>query len=200
MKEKQALEVMIEFLDESRENLRRAEGDLVRLEEDPGNEELVNSVFRVFHSIKGSSGFLGLAAVAQLTHKLENILSAIKEKRKGVDDEGDLLLQGENLVDQFLQLAKSMKEADIDISRHPLMRSIAGNMDSILKEISVKKKTRRVSFDCVFQGRDFNPQARTIFECAEANLSEISPPGEGGVRGGWKADKAGDQGRRHLAG
>ncbi|MFZ0823309.1 MAG: Hpt domain-containing protein, partial [Terriglobales bacterium] len=52
------LEIVKEFLVESYENLDRLDRDLIALEKDPGNPEILASVFRTIHTIKGTSGFL----------------------------------------------------------------------------------------------------------------------------------------------
>ena len=52
-------EIVKEFLVESHENLDQLDQDLITLEEDPTNPEMLSSIFRTFHTIKGTCGFLG---------------------------------------------------------------------------------------------------------------------------------------------
>ena len=54
-------EIVKDFLIESNENLDRLDQELVKLESDPSSKELLASVFRTIHTIKGSCGFLGFA-------------------------------------------------------------------------------------------------------------------------------------------
>ena len=56
-----------EFLQESSENLDRLDQDFVKLESDPGNPELVKSIFRTIHTIKGTCGFLGFSVLQKHT-------------------------------------------------------------------------------------------------------------------------------------
>jgi two-component system chemotaxis sensor kinase CheA len=73
------MELMGEFVTESRECIEGAEAALLRLETDPDNSEAINTVFRAFHTIKGTSGFLGIPAVSELAHHAESLLSRIRE-------------------------------------------------------------------------------------------------------------------------
>ncbi len=72
-------ELLGDYITESRECIEDAEGALLELEEDPHDEEAVNRVFRAFHTIKGTSAFLGLDVIAELAHKAETILSRVRD-------------------------------------------------------------------------------------------------------------------------
>ena len=71
-------EALVEFLIECQENLSRMDLELLELEKST-DPELVKSIFRVMHTIKGSAGFLGLSKLEKLTHTAENLLSKIRE-------------------------------------------------------------------------------------------------------------------------
>ena len=71
-------EALVEFLIECQENLSRMDLELLELEKST-DPELVKSIFRVMHTIKGSAGFLGLSKLEKLTHAAENLLSKIRE-------------------------------------------------------------------------------------------------------------------------
>ncbi|NBY01113.1 MAG: chemotaxis protein CheA [Planctomycetes bacterium] len=71
-------EALAEFLIECQENLSRMDLELLQLEKST-DPELVKSIFRVMHTIKGSAGFLGLSKLEKLTHAAENLLSKIRD-------------------------------------------------------------------------------------------------------------------------
>lgn len=73
-------ELLKEFIAESRELLEKSEAALLALESNPDDGESVNTVFRAFHTVKGTSGFLGLALTAELAHLAESLLSRIRNK------------------------------------------------------------------------------------------------------------------------
>jgi len=72
-------EIVKDFLIESNENLDRLDQELVKLESSPSSKELLASIFRTIHTIKGSCGFLGFARLEKLTHAGENLLSQLRE-------------------------------------------------------------------------------------------------------------------------
>ena len=74
-----------EFLIECFENLDQTEHDIVELEQDPSSENLLRSVFRTVHTIKGGAGFLGLELLEKLTHIAENLLTEVRNDERTWD-------------------------------------------------------------------------------------------------------------------
>ncbi|RKS80195.1 two-component system chemotaxis sensor kinase CheA [Motilibacter peucedani] len=72
-------EIVQEFLVESHENLDQLDRDLVALEAEPGSRDLLSSIFRTIHTIKGTSGFLAFSKLESLTHVGENLLSRLRD-------------------------------------------------------------------------------------------------------------------------
>ncbi len=72
-------EIVGEFLVESHENLDQLDQDLVELERDPDSRELLSSVFRTLHTIKGTSGFLAFSTLESVTHVGESLLSRLRD-------------------------------------------------------------------------------------------------------------------------
>lgn len=75
-------EILREFLIESHENLLRLEQEVAQLEFDPNNAELLASIFRAVHSIKGACGFLGFSQLESIAHETESLLSQIRKQRR----------------------------------------------------------------------------------------------------------------------
>lgn len=59
-------ELLGEFLTETNEGLDQLDVELVRFEQDPNNAEMLNTIFRLVHMVKGTCGFLGLARLAKV--------------------------------------------------------------------------------------------------------------------------------------
>jgi two-component system chemotaxis sensor kinase CheA len=74
------LNLLEDFITESRDLIASAEAALLELETDPENIEAVNTIFRAFHTIKGTSAFLGLDHLSQLAHRAESFLTRIRDK------------------------------------------------------------------------------------------------------------------------
>ncbi len=80
-------EIVKDFLIESNENLDRLDQELVKLESDPSSSELLASIFRTIHTIKGSCGFLGFARLEKLAHAGENLLSRLRDGKLALNEE-----------------------------------------------------------------------------------------------------------------
>jgi two-component system chemotaxis sensor kinase CheA len=70
-----------EFLTESHENLIRLEHEVLELERAPTNTDLLNSVFRIVHTVKGTCGFLGLRRLERVAHACESVLALVRDGR-----------------------------------------------------------------------------------------------------------------------
>ncbi len=75
----ETVELIGEFLQESGEGLARADQILMNIERDGLSAEMVNGLFRVFHTIKGVSGFLELRDVTSLAHTTETLLNLVRQ-------------------------------------------------------------------------------------------------------------------------
>jgi two-component system chemotaxis sensor kinase CheA len=71
-------EIVHDFLVETHENLSQLDQDLVTLERDPTERETLSRVFRTFHTVKGTAGFLGLSRLQGVSHAAENLLSRLR--------------------------------------------------------------------------------------------------------------------------
>jgi two-component system chemotaxis sensor kinase CheA len=91
-----------DFIMESREHIESAETALLELENDPENSEVLNQIFRSFHTIKGMAGFLNLTDINGLAHSAENLLDLARK--------GQLKLTGANCDAVFasIDLLKDM--------------------------------------------------------------------------------------------
>lgn len=66
------------FFEEASELLESLEGHLLSLEQNPDNPEIISAVFRVMHTIKGSSGMFGFDAISSFTHEVESTFDAVR--------------------------------------------------------------------------------------------------------------------------
>ncbi|MGD9364607.1 MAG: Hpt domain-containing protein [Desulfobacteraceae bacterium] len=85
-----------DFITETGEHLEDTERNLLRLEQDPGDAETLNDIFRSVHTIKGSSEYLGMVRIAELSHKLESLLDQLRKGERSVDGAVIDLLMGCN--------------------------------------------------------------------------------------------------------
>ncbi len=108
-----------EFYQEAREILERVNDDLLRLEAEPDNATLINSLFRGMHTIKGSAGSFELHDISAFTHHLEGLLNALRDGRLDLSSEMvDVLLAGADQIILMIdahETGSEPAEADTDI-------------------------------------------------------------------------------------
>lgn len=111
-------DIVHEFLVESHENLDQLDSDLVALESAPGSRELLSSVFRTIHTIKGTSGFLAFSRLESLTHVGESLLVELRDGRRTMDQPTtDALLRMVDSVRELLRaIERSGHEGDVDVA------------------------------------------------------------------------------------
>lgn len=97
-------EIMEDFLIEAFEMVDQLDQDLVELESNPEDLELLNRIFRVAHTIKGSSSFLNFDILTSLTHNMEDVLNkARRDELKITPDVMDVVLLSIDLMKALLQ-------------------------------------------------------------------------------------------------
>ncbi|WP_042348896.1 chemotaxis protein CheA [Bacillus massiliigorillae] len=69
------------FIDESKEHLQTCNEQLLELEKNPENLSIINEIFRSAHTLKGMSATMGYEDLANLTHKMENVLDAMRNNK-----------------------------------------------------------------------------------------------------------------------
>lgn len=101
-----------EFLVESNENLDRLDSELVKLETDPSSHDLLSSIFRTIHTIKGSCGFLGFSKLEKVAHVGESLLSRLRDGKLSLSLEitSGLL----SMVDAIRTMLGKIQETDQD--------------------------------------------------------------------------------------
>ena len=80
-------DIVKEFLVESYENLDRLDRDLITLEKNPTDRDVLGSIFRTIHTIKGTSGFLNLDKLGAVAHAGESLLGRLRDGELRLDPE-----------------------------------------------------------------------------------------------------------------
>ncbi len=78
-------EILQDFLVEAGEILEQLNGQLVELENRPADKDLLNTVFRGFHTIKGGGSFLNLSAIVAICHRAEDVFNTLRNGQRRVD-------------------------------------------------------------------------------------------------------------------
>jgi len=124
-------ELLGEFISETQETLEALAGVVVAWEADPSDKERLDAIFRFFHTVKGSCGFLNLPRFERLSHAAEDVLSEIRSGKRVPDSSTvtavlaimdrigeltDAVVSGESLSsenDELLIGALTQSEADV---------------------------------------------------------------------------------------
>ncbi|MDQ6993562.1 MAG: chemotaxis protein CheW [Mariprofundus sp.] len=111
-------ELLVPFLVECSENMESIEEQLMELEANPQDEDLVNALFRVIHTVKGSCGFIGLKHLEKVAHAGENLLGKIRSLKYEVNaDIVSLLLDCADAINELLVgIETDRVEPDLDHS------------------------------------------------------------------------------------
>ncbi|MFQ5597640.1 MAG: Hpt domain-containing protein [Nitrospiria bacterium] len=92
------------FKVECKEHIQNLNEALISLEENPNQPDLIETVFREAHSLKGAARMMNVTSIENISHQLESILGSVKNKRMDFSTEvGDLVLKGLDAVENILQ-------------------------------------------------------------------------------------------------
>jgi two-component system chemotaxis sensor kinase CheA len=128
-------ELLTNFLDESEESIATLDSLFIELEQQPKDKEIIGSIFRVAHSIKGLAAFLNLKAIKDLTHDLENVLDNLRNDELCVNSTIiDCLLTGFDEVSNMLTRVRAGKSQVEDENKlQELISGIKGLSNSVSK-------------------------------------------------------------------
>ncbi len=97
------LSLLSDFIAESRESTTGAEAALLELEVNPDDIEAINTVFRAFHTVKGTAAFMGLDRLAEFAHHAESLLSRVRDRAVPYTQAvADLSLRSNDVLREFL--------------------------------------------------------------------------------------------------
>ncbi|MGH6726033.1 MAG: hybrid sensor histidine kinase/response regulator [Pseudolabrys sp.] len=106
-------ELLREFVNETHESLDVVDVELVRFEQDPNNAKILDNVFRLVHTIKGTCGFLGLPRLEALAHAAETLMGKFRDGLPATSDAVTLILATIDRIKQILEtLEREQREPE----------------------------------------------------------------------------------------
>ncbi len=109
-------EMLALFIEESKEHLEVVEPSLLTMEEkgDDTDPEVINTVFRAIHSIKGSAGFFGLKNITELSHIMENLMAMVRDGSISTTAELiNVLLKGLDKLEGMVEDVSTSDDVDV---------------------------------------------------------------------------------------
>ena len=106
------------FIDESKEHLQNLNTRILELEQEPGNMETINEIFRSAHTLKGMAGTMGYKRMQNLTHNMENVFSEVRNGAARINSTVvDALFQCLDALEEYVaNIAAGGDEGDNDNS------------------------------------------------------------------------------------
>lgn len=172
-----------EFVTECSDLIQMAEGALLDLEETPDDDELINTIFRSFHTIKGTSAFMGLDPISEFTHWVETFLSMVRDGELEFDQAcADISLESIDILNKMLAVVETAEGGD------PLPKPTRFNaMMQALSEVTEESVTPASAIIKALQKFD------ELEQSVEENSTKLKPVKINGTvvaeEGGSPADK-----------
>lgn len=149
-------EIVQDFLIEAGEILEQLNEQLVDLERNPTDSELLNAIFRGFHTIKGGASFLNLTELVDVCHNAEDVFNLLRQGVRVADTD---------LMDDFLKVLDSLNAMFANLSSGkelvPAAPALLKRLESYLQESNNKDQNQSVTDDAQSNLKD---QADAEFE------------------------------------
>ncbi|MBR8461804.1 response regulator [Campylobacter sp. faydin G-105] len=190
-------EITQDFLVEAFELIEQIDHDLVELEANPEDLELLNRIFRVAHTVKGSSSFLNFDVLTKLTHHMEDVLNkARKGELKITPDIMDVVLESVDMMKGLLHgIRDHGNDTDVGIDIKNIcerLTAISEGDESVSSEPKTEDKPKLVVEE---------PAAEPEKEISDAELANLSDAEvEAEIERLLKVRKAEDKARRAAKG
>ncbi len=176
-------EIMEDFLIEAFEMNEQLDQDLVELEHNPEDLDLLNRIFRVAHTIKGSSSFLNLNILTHLTHNMEDVLNrARKGEIKITPDIMDVVLRSIDLMKTLLVTIRDTgsdtnngKENEIEEAVKQLQAITSQNLEGAkegTKEAPKKENEKEAKKENIEENTEKNQENKAKAPTAENSASD----------------------------
>src|SRR6266700_1769752 len=172
-------DLLREFLTETNESLDTVDNQLVRFEQDPNNAKILDNVFRLVHTIKGTCGFLGLPRLEALAHAGETLMSKFRDGMPVTAEAVTLILSSIDRIKEILGVLEATETepegTDQDLI-DPLVQLSMQSFTTAPEPVAVKEEV--MSAPQTLE-RELRPGEVSLDELERAfreTATEIAPP------------------------
>jgi two-component system chemotaxis sensor kinase CheA len=121
------------FIGEALDHLGTIEAALLALDDRPGDQDLLNDIFRPFHTIKGNAGALGLTSTQEVAHRVENLLDLARSGRHRVGpNEVDLILRSVDVLTLMVKDVSSQLEGRPPAALGEMARKLIAEVERVI--------------------------------------------------------------------
>lgn len=164
------LEIVESFLVETKEILERLDSDLIIFEKNSEDAELVNQIFRAFHTIKGTSGFLGLNKLTKVTHRCEDILNKIRKNEAKLNPPiMDAILLSYDTIKDLINSIELHKNESTEVE--PVIEVLEKVINTLNQGLIPEEQGE----DTLPDIKDFQTEIKAIEEEKIVEISEVVP-------------------------
>jgi len=176
-------ELLEDFLIEAFEMIEEMDQDLIELENNPDDLELLNKIFRVAHTIKGSGSFLNFDKLTHLTHHMEAVLDKARKGELTITPEiMDIILESVDAMKAILEYIRDNgDDSSPDIDIEPLVKKldaiVKGDLESSenVEDKKNEETENEINEDVdEIEGEDLDEVLDKLVENINTELSEIS--------------------------
>ncbi|MHC4425100.1 MAG: chemotaxis protein CheA [Planctomycetota bacterium] len=170
--------LVLDFVAEANEHIESVEAGLLELESKPGDKEVINKIFRGFHTIKGMAGFLNLAEIGSLAHSAENLLDTARKGKLTLAGENiDVVLEAADMMKKMVAGLKDSVEADKPVPSQKLLPQLLAKLTvfvegqspaAFLKSPQAQKKDREL--DSILATKDQPKKQNTATTATKAQI------------------------------
>ncbi|MEM6664803.1 MAG: hybrid sensor histidine kinase/response regulator [Pseudomonadota bacterium] len=174
-------DLLSEFLTETAESLDVVDVELVKFEQDPNNAEMLDNIFRLVHTIKGTCGFLGLPRLESLAHAGETLMGKFRDGVPVTQDAVTLILQSIDRIKEILEGLESEgtepEGSDEDLISELEHMALGGGAEAAADPVEDVKPDDEDEPPLVVQAleRELKPGEVTLDELEQAFLNTPGP-------------------------
>ena len=162
-------DILQDFLVEAAEILELLQEQLVDLENNPDDSDLLNAIFRGFHTVKGGAGFLSLTELVDACHGAENVFDILRNgQRKVTSDLMDVILQATDCINEMFSQVQNREALS------PADPSLLAELHR-LSEPAKADETATVDEEPVVEEPVVEASVETVAELEVSSETEISP-------------------------
>ncbi|MCK5076766.1 MAG: Hpt domain-containing protein, partial [Calditrichia bacterium] len=166
-------EIIDGFLIEAQEIFEDLSNGLVLFEQNPEDEELIKSIFRGFHTLKGTAGFLNFPNIEKSAHVMEDLLNQVRQgKRKISSQDIDTIFEGMDILQELLIKIQEDKTDDVDVT--DFVNKLRIYLDDIPGEKPAPAKEEVKPTTKAKEKKAGKPKDRSKSEMIDVNITDDS--------------------------
>ncbi len=156
-------EILQDFLVEAQDLLEQLNEQLVDLEQAPGDMDLLNAIFRAFHTIKGGAGFIGIKPLVEVCHRAENVFDKIRNGEMEYTPEvADVILQ---VYDTIQDIIQRLSDGERAFSDDVVEAGLLQQLDTLVKGETLEAGTDAAAVE---------EEGQTTSEKDQTSAAEVS--------------------------